>query len=217
MTEEVTPAVTETSLPSDPVELIKLIQEKEKQISSLNAHKQELLDETKRAKRKAEEESQEKARMKEEQLRKNGEFEQLYKSATEREAALKAQIELRDQQKAKEVTKNEAMKLAAQLADGYNAELLATFVERRIKYTEEGVKVLDAHGNLTVSGLDELKNEFANSDKFKSLVRGSRATGGGALGSGGGTASASLIDKAVFETWTPKQKMEYSLKGGKVK
>jgi len=205
------------TLPTDPSELIKLIQEKEKQINALNAHKQELLDETKRAKRKAEEESQEKAKMKEEQLRNKGEFEQLYKSATEREAILRNEIKLRDDQKAEEITRNEALKLSSQMSDGFNAELLSTFVKPRLKYTDDGIKVLDAHGNMTVSSLDDLKNEFLNAEKFKSLIRGSRATGGGALGSSGGTTSAGFIEQAVFDTWTPKQKMEFAVKGGKLK
>jgi len=210
-------AVEEKEPAEGTLDYMKMIEDKEREIRSLKAHTQELLDETKRAKKRAEEQAMEKARLKEEQLAKDGKFEQLYKSANERYEQAMAELRLRDERTAKEIVKSEAIKLASQLSDGYNAELLAEFMKSRIKYTDEGLKVLDGHGNATVSSLDDLKNEFANSDKYKSLIRGSRATGGGARGAGGGAASASLIDKAVFDSWTPKQQMEFSLKGGKVK
>lgn len=220
MTEDVTPTaeVVETSpIPTDPIELIKMLEEKDRELAAVKAHKQELLDETKRAKLRAQEAAEEKARLKEASLREKGEFEQLYKSASQREETLRAELKMRDERQAQELTKNAAMKLATQLADGHNAELLAEFIQKRLKYTDEGLRVLDVHGGVTVSQPDDLKNEFLNSEKFKSLIRGSKATGGGASGTSVGNASASLVDKAVFDTWTPKQKMEFSLKGGRVK
>lgn len=202
------------------VDVQKLLAEKEaadREVLTLRARHEALMDETKKAKRKADEEAQRAAEAKHEKLKKDGEFEQLYKSADQRAKELEAQLKAKDEARAREIEKNEAMKLAAQLADGYNAELLTEFLVKRIKYTDEGlIRALDADGNLTVLGLDALKKEFESSNKFKSLLRGSLATGGGAPGTNGGANSASAVDKKTFDSWSAKAKQDYMRNGGKV-
>lgn len=167
---------------------------------ALKAKNLELLDETKNAKKKAAEEARRHEEAKQEKLKKDGDYEQLFKSAEQKTRELEEQIRIRDERAANEIARNEAMKLATQLADGHNAELLQEFIVRRIKYTEDGIRVLDSNGGLTVSSLADLKREFETSDKFKSLIRGSKATGGGASGTSGGASSAS-VNRKTFDSW----------------
>lgn len=199
----------------------KILAEKEaaeKEAATLRLRHQELMDETKKAKRKADEEARLKAEAQQEKLKKDGEYEQLYKSADQKAKELEAKLKAKDEERAKDIEKTEAMKLAAQLADGYNAELLTEFLVKRIKYvTDEGIiRTLDSSGNLTVLGLDALKKEFESNDKFKSLLRGSKATGGGAPGTSGGANSASSVDKKTFESWSDKMKQDHFRQGGRV-
>lgn len=186
-----------------------------KELDALKAKNQELLDETKKAKRKADEESRLKEEARQEKLKKDGDYEQLFKSAEQKARELEDRLRAKDEERAHEVAKTEAMKLASQLADGYNAELLQEFLVKRIKYTEEGIRVLDSNGGLTVSSLADLKNEFEKSDKFKSLLRGSKATGGGASGTSGGATSAS-VDRKTFDSWNWQQKAEHVKQKGTV-
>ena len=86
---------------------------------------------------------------------------------------------------------------------------------KRIKYTEDGIRVLDANGGMTVSSLTDLKNEFEKADKFKALLRGSKATGGGASGTGGGVTSAS-VDRKTFDSWNWQQRAEHMKQKGTV-
>lgn len=182
---------------------------------ALKAKHQELLDETKKAKRKAEEESRAHEEARREKQKKDGDYEQLYKSSEQKARELEDKIRAKDEERANEVAKTEAMKLASQLADGYNAELLQEFIVRRIKYTEDGIRVLDSNGGLTVSSLTDLKAEFEKSDKFKSLLRGSKATGGGASGTGGGATSAS-VDRKTFDSWNWQQRADHIKSKGTV-
>jgi len=186
-----------------------------KELEALKAKNQELLDETKKAKRKADEESRLKEEARQEKLKKDGDYEQLFKSAEQKARELEERLRSKDEEKANEVAKTEAMKLASQLADGYNAELLQEFLVKRIKYTEDGIRVLDSNGGLTVSSLADLKNEFEKSDKFKALLRGSKATGGGASGTNGGATSAS-VDRKTFDSWNWQQKAEHLKQKGTV-
>ena len=72
---------------------------------------------------------------------------------------------------------NVAMKLAAEIADGANAELLSEFIGRRLKFHDDGVKVTDNSGNLTVSSLSDLKTEFQNDARYSALLKGNQSSG----------------------------------------
>jgi len=191
-----------------------MIKDLQQQFTAVKSKADQLLDETKKAKARAREEAEAKEKAELERARKNGDFEQLLKSSeTERQTLANELNELRNRISS-EKTRTEAMKVAAELADGSNAEILSEFVSRRLKYTDDGLKVLNESGELTVSTLDELKREFENSSKFKSLLRGSQASGGGAQG--GGSGAAKEINQADFEKMTAPQQMEFLKKGGEI-
>jgi hypothetical protein len=146
------------------------------QNESLISEKKQALREAKDAEMRAKAEAESKAKA-------AGDYESLYKSAEQAKAEYEAKLAEIQQQTASERIRSESLKLATSMADGTNAELLQEFIAKRLKYTDEGVKVVDASGNLTVSSIDDLKNEFLKSGKYDALLRGSQATGGGARGS----------------------------------
>lgn len=193
-----------------------IIEDLKKQLDSLRGKTEELLGETKKAKAKAREEMEAKERAKLEKAKKEGDFEQLLKSSENERTSLSKRLEELQGKVSSEKLRTESLRLAGELADGANAELLSEFVIKRLKYTDDGIRVLDANGDLTVSSAEDLKKEFQNSEKFKALLRGNKASGGSAQGSGNSVASSQGIDRTAFDKMHPVKQMEYIKKGGKV-
>lgn len=158
-------------------------------LEGLKRQNQTLLDEAKEAKRLRREAEEARTQQERDAAKARGDFEQLYASSEQalaaertRLAELTTSIERRDLSAA-------ASKIAAGIADGENAEILAEFVERRLKIVEGQVKVTDASGNLTIATLEDLAKEFQQAPRYASLVRGTQANGGGATGGKGGGAT----------------------------
>jgi chromosome segregation ATPase len=182
------------------------------QFEKVTAKNQELLGETKAAKSKLKEFQTEAA---EQAAMESGNYEQLFKSAEERNKSLADELESMKLGLANKERDTTAIKLAGELADGYNAELLAEQIAKRLKYTEEGVKIVDSNGNLTVSTLDELKAEFKSSERFASLIRGNQSSGGSATGGKSSGATGKVMTRAEFDAMMPAKKMEFIKSGGK--
>ena len=185
---------------------------------SMKAKMDELLTEAKRAKdakRAAEEAARQEA---EEKAKASGDFEQLLKSTQEKlDSREKAFNEL-TQKIAGEKVNNQALKIASELADGFNAELLSEHIARRLKYTDDGIKVLNAQGELTISSIDELKTEFSSNERYNSLLRGTKATGGGATGGKGGASSDSkkTVTRTEFNDMNHVERATFAKSGGSV-
>lgn len=183
---------------------------------SMKGKMEQLLGETKQAKARARQEAEERAALANEKAKKDGDFEQLYKSSSEQAAQFKEQLESLTSSVSNEKRNAEAMKLAMQLADGYNAELLAEKIALRLKNTDEGIKVLDSNGQLTVSTVDDLKAEFSANERFASLLKGNQASGGSAAGGKSGGAAGNVMQRAEFDKMVPFKKMEFMKSGGKI-
>jgi hypothetical protein len=108
------------------------------------------------------------------------------------------------------------MKLAAEIADGANAELLSEFIGRRLKFHDDGVKVTDNSGNLTVSSLSDLKTEFQNDAKYSALLKGNQSSGGGASGGSNSSGATKVRNRAEFEALNPAKRMEFIKSGGTI-
>lgn len=176
----------------------------------------ELLGETKKAKelrRQAEQQAQKEA---DEKARKAGDYEQLYKSSTEEKQRLEQQLEEIKLGTAKEKQKNTAMRIAGELAEGANAEILADYIAKRLKYTDDGIKVTDTNGDLTVSTLEQLKDEFSKSTRFASLLKGSQASGGSAPGGGKSTSGDKVMTRSEWDKQNAADKAKFVKSGGKV-
>ena len=191
-----------------------MLKDMQQQFDAVKSKADELLDETKKAKAKAREEADAAEQARIEKATKNGDFEQLLKSSEQQRKDLEDKLHALNNKVGTEKTRSESMRLASELADGANAELLSEFIGKRIKYTDEGLKVLDQNGDLTVSSLDDLKREFESSEKFKALIRGNKSSGGGAAGDGGRASSQAKIERAQFDRMDAVQRMEFMKKGG---
>ena len=184
--------------------------------TSIKAKMDELLGETKaakEAKRKAEAEAiEEAARI----AKEKGDFEQLHKSAEQRYQDSQKELSGLRQGIADEKRSNTAMRLATELADGPNAELLSTFIVNRLAFADDSVKVTDSNGQLTVSTLDDLASEFKNDTKFASLLKGNQSSGGGANGGNSSGGAATIKTRAEFEALNPTDRSAFARSGGTI-
>ncbi|NWC20353.1 hypothetical protein HX787_08070 [Pseudomonas tolaasii] len=168
-------------------------------LEGLKRLNQTLLDEAKEAKRLRREADEKLEREKLDAAKAKGDFEQLYASSEQALAAERARLaELTTSIERRDLT-SAASKIATGIADGENAEILAEFVQRRLKIVEGQVKVTDASGNLTIATLDDLAKEFQQAPRYASLVRGSQSSGGGAAGNMRGGATKQLHEMSDAE------------------
>ena len=191
-------------------------QELANQFDAIKSKNDELLTETKsakEAKRKAEADAiAEKDRM----AKESGDFESLYKSSSEKLQLTESTLNDLQGKIQKEQKGNAAMKIAADLAEGSNIDLLSTFINTRLSFQEGALKVTDGNGNLTISSLDDLKSEFKNDSKFASLLKGNQSSGGGATGGNNSGSAAKTKSRAEFSALNPADQMKYIKSGGTV-
>lgn len=162
-------------------------------------------------------ESEKKTRQAErEKAEASNDYEQLFKSSEGDRADLQERLDsLNGSIQAKDV-KAAAASIAAELADGPNQAILARFVADRLKYSEDGVKVTDSNGNLTVSTLDDLRNEFKGSAQFSSLIKGNQSSGGGATGGSSSGGAVKEMTRSDFDALDPTAQMKFNKSGGKL-
>jgi hypothetical protein len=186
------------------------------QFDAIKSKNDELLTETKtakEAKRKAEADAiTEKDRM----AKESGDFESLYKSSSEKLQMTESTLSQLQGRIEKEQKGNAAMKIAADLAEGSNIDLLSTFIDTRLSFQEGALKVTDGSGNLTISSLDDLKAEFKNDPKFASLLKGHQSSGGGATGGNNSGSAAKTKSRAEFTALNPADQMKHVKSGGTV-
>ena len=191
-------------------------QELANQFDAIKSKNDELLTETKtakEAKRKAEADAiTEKDRM----AKESGDFESLYKSSSEKLQMTESTLSQLQGRIEKEQKGNAAMKIAADLAEGSNIDLLSTFIDTRLSFQEGALKVTDGSGNLTISSLDDLKAEFKNDPKFASLLKGNQSSGGGATGGNNSGSAAKTKSRAEFTALNPADQMKHVKSGGTV-
>lgn len=153
------------------------------EIERLRKHNETLLAEKKSETEKRRAEQAEKDKQAEELARKQGDFETLEKSYQDKIANLEKQMSDMTAERNNDLIKSQSLKIASQLSTNtHNQEILQMLIEKRLTVDSGAVKVTDGNGNLTISSLDELVNEFKNGGKFDSLIDGTRASGTGATG-----------------------------------
>lgn len=168
-------------------------------VSGLKRQRDELLAEKKaeqERRRAAEEQAQREA---DERARAEGNYQQLFESSQaelERERQARADLQRSNEQRDISLA---ATRIATAIADGDNADILKDIIAKRLKVAEGQVRVTDESGNLTVSSLADLQQEFETAPRYASLVRGSQAGGGGAAPKGGGRATKSWEEMTGME------------------
>lgn len=184
---------------------------------SMKQKMDELLGETKKAKQERELAAQTAKAAADAEAKSAGNFEQLHRSSEEARQSLEQQLKgLRDGI-AGEKRNNAAMRIAGDLADGANAEILSEFISRRLKYTDEGLMVTNEAGELTVSTVDQLAEEFKGNARFASLLKGNQSTGGGAAGGGKlGGGAAKEASRSEFDSMPPNKRTEFIRAGGQL-
>ena len=145
-----------------------------------------------------------------------GNYQQLYESSEAERQSLQQQIQDMTAAGEKREIGTASLKIASELAEGANVELLSEFIARRLKINEGEIKVTDEAGNLTVSSLDDLKAEFSGSARFAALIKGSQASGGGAVGGSSGGSATKSMTRAEFEALDPASRMEKMRDGYKI-
>jgi len=146
-----------------------------------------------------------------ERLKASNDYEQLFKSSEAQREELLLQIEHRDKKAATGSEENAALALANSLTkDPKRARLLAKELKSRFKYTDEGIKVTDKDGNLTVSSPEDLKLEVQRNPDYDFLIDGIDSSGGGATGGNNNSGAAKVINRAEFAALNPVQQMAFS-------
>ncbi len=174
-------------------QLLQEKQELETKLKAVVSHQEKLLGETKKAKEDRANSLAEAKRIADDKAKSNGEFEELYKSKDQEANEYKKQLEDYKRSVRNDKLQASALRIATDLADGDNAELLSEFVIRKL----DGLA--DETGVISDNIVTDLKKEFANNQKYKSLLRSSKASGGNALGNVGNKAETKEISRADFD------------------
>ena len=155
-------------------------------VSGLKNKLDQLLTEKKQASDLARSEAEKARQAQEDAAREKGDYEALANSYKEKIANLENEKKELSALSAKKEIARQANLIAADLAEGPNQEIISTFIERRLRLEGDDLKVTDEKGNLTISTVEQLKEEFRINPKFGALVVVSKASGGGAGGASNG-------------------------------
>jgi hypothetical protein len=162
---------------------------------------------------------------------KKGDIEALRKSADERVAAARAEVEAQfkpELEKTKTAIRrlrvdNVAVEIASRIGLKGSESLLIPHIKNRLEVEERDgdyvTVVRDANGKASALGVADLEKEFQGNPAFAPVIAGSKGSGGGAggdQGKGGGASGAKSIKRADFEKLDPKGKAEHMKDGGKV-
>lgn len=204
--------VVETSIETEnSIDYKSLYEKAQVDIQAIVAKKDQLLDETKKAKaaRDAADHAANKAA--EDKAQKDGEFEKLWKTAKDRETELTQKLANIEKANRDEKVQISAMRIAAELADGDNIELLSDFVQRNLD------KMANDQGALSADVIEAVKDEFKNNSKYRSLLRASKAQGGGAVGNTNAKTTSQDLSRAEFDTLGHNARKKFFASGGKLK
>lgn len=190
-------------------------------VSGLKAKVEELLTEKKTSEAKAREAEEAKQRALDEaaaeKARKAGDIEALEQSWQKKFEEQQAVLDQQSKERAEDAIGRAAMGISGKLADGVNQENLEVFVRQRLRYEDGEVKVTDEKGNLTISTVDQLTEEFRANERFASLVTGSKASGSGATTQQGNTGGADkTATRSQFDAMDQNERFSFAKEGGKV-
>jgi len=194
-------------------------------VSGLKKKLDELMDESKAAKRKAKEIEEAAERERAEALAKSGDVESLRKSYDEKFGKTKTEYETQIQnyqQQLQRLTVGQtATTLAAELAIPGSAPVLLPHIQARlsmeIRDGQPVTVVMSADGKPSAMTIEELKTELSANPAFAPIIAASKAAGGGASGGGnGGGAAKKAVTRAQFDGMNAVQRTEHLKAGGTI-
>ncbi len=203
--------IVETKDTKEVVDYKAMYENTQAELAKIQAHQEKLLTETKKAKKDREEQLAAHAKAEQEKAMKDGEFEKLWQSAEQNRKNLEQQLNEERMSRKNENIGTHAMRLAVELADGdaQSAKLLSHFLKDRL------TKMAGENGQIDDNILSAVKQEFKNNNDYAPLLLGSKAKGGGALGSSSGATQSQSVTRAEFQAMNPVQQRTF-LKSGTV-
>jgi FtsZ-binding cell division protein ZapB len=188
----------------------------ETSIGGLKAKNDELLAEKKRVQRERDEAANLAKTEAEEKAKASNDYKQLFEAQKNEAEQLKSKMEELQTNIKRGQIKTTAAKIAAGLTkDTARASLLEQQITARLTLTDDGIKVLDDSGQLTVSTLDDLTATIKTAYPF--LVDGSQANGGGASRSqGGADGGRKKVSRSDFDVMAQSERAKFVKDGGKV-
>lgn len=199
----------ETEVMEEVVDYKAMYEKAQEDLQKVVAKKEELLTETKKAKQDKADQIAAAAKAEQDKALKDGEYERLFHSEAAKSKALEQELNNERTSNRQEKIQSHAMKLAIELADGdaLSAKLLSKFLNESI------AKMADERGSLDDSVLKAVKKEFQNNADYAPLLSGSKAKGGGALGSGNSVAKQNTVDRTTYDSWTLGKQREFVTTG----
>lgn len=182
-----------------------LYEQAQQKIDAIAKKKDELLNETKAAKR----EREEAAKKAYEESQKNGEYEKLWKTEAQEKETLKQQLEQFQKEYKQEKINSHSMRLAAELAKedgGLSAKILAKLLAENVS------AFTDDRGTLTNDDYETVKKSVLTNKDFAPLLAGNKASGGGAPGNRSSAATKTEMTRADFSKLTPQGQYDFSMK-----
>lgn len=185
-------------------------------ISGLKSKNDELLAEKKRIQRERDDASQLAKAEAEDKAKASNDYKQLFEAQKTESDQLKTKMEEMNTNIKRGHIKSAAAKIAAGLTkDTARANLLEQQISARLTLTDDGIKVLDDSGQLTVSTLDDLTATIKTAYPF--LVDGSQASGSGATRSQGrADGGRKQVSRSDFDAMAQSERAKFVKDGGKV-
>lgn len=179
----------------------------EKETAGLKSKVDELLGEKKSVSQKAKEAAEQADKDRIARAKEAQDFKSLYESSEAKRLEIETDYSGFKNSIRTEKRNHEAFKIASEMAEGANVELLSEFVARRLDIGEDGkLQVLSVEGSPTIQTAKDLMKEFETSGRFDALLKGSGSIGGGAAGSKASGAGGTGKDLSKM---TKAQKVEY--------
>ena len=179
----------------------------DKETAGLKSKVDELLGEKKGVTLKAREAAEAADQDRIKRAKESEDFKSLYESSEGKRGEIENEFNTFRNSIRTEKKNHAAFKMASEMAEGANIELLSEFVSRRLDIGEDGkLVVLNAEGGPTIQTAKDLQKEFETSGRFDALLKGSGSIGGGATGSKASGASGTGKDLSKM---TRDQKVNY--------
>lgn len=195
---------------SQDVDYKSLAEKLQADLEKVVAHKDKLYAEMKKAKQDRDAADMEARQIAEQKALKDGEFEKLWKTAKEEKDMLMKQLNDFKQSNRREKIQVNAMRIATELADGDNAELLSEFIMKNLD------RMADDSGSLSDDVIASVRDEYKHNGKFKALLRGSKATGGSANGNLRSAPDTNEMTRDAFDKLRADKRMAFIKSGGVV-
>lgn len=211
MTEVVEQQEVEQDVQEQEVDYKALYEETQKKLETVAAHKDKLYQETKAAKAEREAAKKEAERISQEKALKDGEFEKLWQKASQEKEELAKRIHDIQVANRNEKIQNSSLLIANKLAEGSNVEILSEFVQKSLS------SLADETGALSADVFEAVEKEFAQNEKFKSLLKGNKSHGGSAPGNTrSAQGNSKEVNRETFAKMNPEQQMKHISSGGSV-